>query len=212
MRIVVRDLSIVVGGRLLVEHVEFAVEPGQLVALVGPSGTGKTSLLFALAGHLRGANGSCEVWFDDGTRRSIQPTDVAWVTQGSHAIIHRSVLDNVALGCLAQGLTMKEARKKALDAIEAVGLSGRVHQAARHLSGGELQRTSIARALVSRRPLVLADEPTGHLDSTNTAAVAKTLRQAVNQDGACCLIATHDLGVAEGCNSVVDLADFVPHQ
>ena len=175
--------------------VSFVVHPGTLVALTGPSGSGKTTLLSIVGGLLRPSTGVVTL---DG--EAVEPsarlrrTSIAWVFQGSNALLRRSVVDNVALRGLAVGMSTGTARDEAAVALEAVGLGHRLHRQAGTLSGGELQRMGIARALVGAPRLICADEPSSNLDQRSTEAVIDALVRASTT--APTLVATHDPLVA----------------
>ena len=163
----------------------------RITALVGPSGSGKSTLLAAMSGYQSLSAGRIELR-DDATSPPSppDPSRVAWVPQGSNALGRRSVLDNVAIAPLSAGASLSEARERAVDALEVVGLGTLMHQQARRLSGGELQRTALARALASGKELILADEPSANLDAANTELIAEILDGLSTR--ATIVVATHD--------------------
>lgn len=176
----------------------------RITALVGPSGSGKSTLLAVMSGYQSLSAGRIEL--RDGATSSPLPPDparVAWVPQGSNALGRRSVLDNVAIAPLSAGATMSEARERAVDALEIVGLGMVLHQQARRLSGGELQRTALARALASGKELILADEPSANLDAANTELIAEILSGLTTR--ATIVVATHDPVLVAAAEVVVHM-------
>jgi putative ABC transport system ATP-binding protein/lipoprotein-releasing system ATP-binding protein len=139
-------------------------------------------------------------------RRADRPADVsAWVLQTTNVLPERSALDNVAVAARTRGLGGAEARRHAAERLAAVGLADRVHACARVLSGGEVQRVVIARALASGRPFVLADEPTGQLDGATSGAVLSALLTTSGEAGI--VVVTHDPEVAVRCDRTVRIRD-----
>lgn len=174
----------------------------QVTALVGPSGAGKSSLLAALAGYQPLSSG--HVTYVDGTTRHGPISElVVWVPQGANALPNRSALDNVAVAALSNGIDRAEAEAIGREHLAAVGLSDRVQTLAKKLSGGELQRLAMARAMTGSRPLVFADEPSSGLDVTNVRLIAETLRQLSRV--ATVIVATHDELIRDMADHVVDL-------
>jgi ABC-type lipoprotein export system ATPase subunit len=204
---VVSDVSLSFPKRgLILDHVSFRVEPGDTVALVGASGSGKTSLLAIIGGLLPARSGSVSLL---PTELGLVPSAVAaWITQTTNALMRRSARDNVALGLLACGFEPHEAMSLAPAHLEAVGLAGRVDARCGELSGGELQRVAVARALSLGAPLVLADEPTGQLDRTTSDQIVSLLLDGpLQQDGRMTIVATHDEQLAARCQRVLRLDD-----
>lgn len=197
--------------RPVLDGVSLTLRPGEMLAVTGPSGSGKSTLLSVLGTLLRPAAGQVcwagqDLYADRATTRAARTALFSWILQTSNHFAGRSAEDNVAVALLARGWRHAEARLAAGAALAQVGL-GHVHGApARLLSGGEVQRMTLARALVAGRPVVLADEPTGQLDRANTQAVADALR-ACAQRGAAVLVATHDPRVADSCDRQLALVD-----
>jgi len=190
---------------LVLDGVHLRVEPGEVVALVGPSGSGKTTLLAISGGLLEPSSGSVVLHGEPMHRRRLR-AEVSWVFQGTNALLSRSVLDNVAVRGLAQGQSRATAMAEALRRLGDVGLADLCVRVAGTLSGGELQRVCVARALMGNPALVCADEPSGQLDTAATEAVVRALTQNRSRR-AMVLIATHDRAVADACDRVLELAD-----
>ncbi len=191
-------------GRVPVEalhDVNVQIIQGEYVAIVGPSGSGKSTLLNELA--LLDAPTKGEYFIDevatgdlsDPARARLRSNTFAFIFQSFHLLDGRTVVDNVALGTLYRALPEKRRLEKAREALGFVGLGHKSDQKVQNLSGGEKQRVAIARAIASGAPVVVADEPTGNLDSKNSAAVIETLER-LNQAGSTVIVVTHDPSVA----------------
>jgi len=185
------------------------VDAGQFVAVQGPSGCGKTTLLLIAGGMLRPDQG--QVWVDQtnlyqltpGRRSSLRAAKIGFVFQQFHLIPYLSVLHNVLAPSMATGIP--EARKHAMELLERFGLADRAAHFPGQLSTGERQRAALARALLSKPRLLLADEPTGNLDQKNGAAVLGCLAAFASAGGAVLLV-THDPRAAQYAGRVVRLA------
>lgn len=177
--------------------VSFQVQAGAFVAIVGRSGSGKSTLLHLLAGLDQPSAGFIRVgeWNLSGLGRQAQVhyrrTTVGMVFQDFNLVPSMTALDNVALPLVLAGQAPRTRRKRALDCLHAVGLADRALHKPTQLSGGEQQRVAIARALVHDPPLLLADEPTGNLDSTTGAAIIELLARVQQERGKTILIITH---------------------
>lgn len=189
------------GNPTLLDAVHLEVRAGESVAVVGPSGSGKTTLLALLGGLLRPRSGRVFV-ADCGDELSVVE-HVSWVLQTVNVLPDRSVLDNVAIGAFADGTDRGTAATRARTALATVGLAGTDERPVRTLSGGEAQRVVIARAAVSDRPVLLADEPTGQLDQqTSTQVIDALLTSAADK---ITVVVTHDPAIAARCSRTVTL-------
>jgi len=180
--------------------VDMQVAPGEVVGLIGPSGSGKSTLLKCLGAVIEPTAGrmtlGAEVIYDDGWKmpdlRALRRDKIGFVFQAPYLIPFLDVTDNVALLPMLAGRSNAESRKRALELLEALDVAHRAKAMPSQLSGGEQQRVSIARALVNRPPVILADEPTAPLDSERALAVIRILNQMARQYETAIIVVTHD--------------------
>ena len=200
------------GGVRALAGVDLAVEPGELLAIVGPSGSGKTTLLQIMGTLDRPTAGTVEVDGFDATAASddelsaLRARRIGFVFQQFHLLEGLTAEDNVAGGLLYSGLPIEQRRMRAREALGRVGLGHRLDHQPNQLSGGEKQRTAIARALVGDPAIVFADEPTGSLDTRTGASIVELLRE-LNADGTTIVVITHDVELAQSFHRQVAMRD-----
>lgn len=193
--------------------VDLDLKPGEMVGLIGPSGSGKSSLLHA-AGLLERPTGGQVVFagqdatkLNDKARTGLRLSSIGFVYQFHQLLPELSAQDNVALPLRIAGRPEPEARDRAAELLTRLGLAERLGHQPAQLSGGEQQRTAIARALANRPRLILADEPTGNLDPATSKSVFQALFDLARGEGVAALIATHNLELASYMDRVVTLRE-----
>jgi putative ABC transport system ATP-binding protein len=195
------------------DGVSLTVEPGELVALYGPSGSGKTTLLLIAAALLAPDSGSVSFGGREISRLSVRESsryrreDVGFVFQSFHLLAGATTINNAALKLMAGGPSLREAKKTVRPWLESLGLGDRLDYRAGQLSMGERQRVAIARALAGNPRLLLADEPTGNLDSHRTQETLALLRDICHEQVIPGLLVTHDLHAQRFADRVLTLRD-----
>lgn len=193
-------------------NVSLTIDDGELVSIIGPSGSGKTTLLHVMGALLRPTSGTVRIAgtstssLSDPALSALRAHQLGFVFQDYVLIEGATALENVSDGLLYCGIARRERCARARQALHRVGLAARTTHTPRQLSGGERQRVAIARALVGNPSLVLADEPTGNLDSHTSDAILELLAQ-LNADGVTIAIITHDREVADATARTIELRD-----
>ena len=201
------------GELVIVENVNFKLAAGEIVAMVGPSGSGKSSLLH-IAGLLEAPStgevyiaGKAASKLKDSERTRLRRDTLGFVYQFHHLLPEFTALGNVALPLLIAGMQKKKAETEAARLLTALGLGERLHHQPGQLSGGEQQRTAIARALANKPDVLLADEPTGNLDPKTSDVVFDALLNLVRSEGLSAVIATHNRRLAKRMDRVFVIKD-----
>ncbi|ANE81227.1 macrolide ABC transporter ATP-binding protein [Mycobacterium adipatum] len=193
--------------------VELRVMPGEFVCLMGPSGSGKSTLLNIMGGLDRPTKGTVSVAGQDTGKltesqfAALRHDTIGFIFQSYNLIPFLSAVENVELPLMFEPYDRKALRRRATELLEIVGLGHRVHHQPTKMSGGEQQRTAIARSLISNPTLVLADEPTANLDHRTGETVVRMLRDLCSTLGVTVVASTHDAAVAEEASRVVRMKD-----
>ena len=194
-------------------EVDLSIYPGERIAICGPSGSGKTTLMMILGlldlpsnGSYR-FNGQSVTTFSKSERNTIRSTQIGFVFQSFFLLPGRTALDNVATGLLYLESDRALRERRAFDCIEAVGLASRWNHFPNELSGGEQQRIAIARALAPKPSILLADEPTGNLDSSTSKQIISTLSALCTERNTSLVIVTHDSELASTQSRVISVVD-----
>ena len=199
------------GSVQALREVSLIVEAGKFLAITGPSGCGKSTLLHLLGGMDRVSEG--EIWYENSPLHlmseqeltQFRRSNVGFVFQFFYLLPSLTVQENVALPLQLQKI--EDSQKRVFDLLKQVGLSKMANRFPRQLSGGEMQRASIARALVTRPRLLLADEPTGNLDTSNGEIVLKKMRELAGETGTAVVMATHSDNAASFSHSKLEMID-----
>ncbi|HWG92846.1 MAG TPA: ABC transporter ATP-binding protein [Mycobacteriales bacterium] len=192
--------------------VSLTVHPGDYAAVVGPSGSGKSTLMHLLGGLDRPTTGTLRVGgrdvraMDEDELAALRNRTIGFVFQAFQLLARTSAVDNVGMPLVYRGVKRAERRRRAVAALERVGMGHRLDHRPNELSGGEQQRVAIARALVGEPQLLLADEPTGNLDTRNGAEVMALLED-LNAQGVAVVLVTHDLEIAQRARRQVHVRD-----
>ncbi len=201
------------GDKTILDDLSLSIGAGEYVAIMGESGSGKSTLLNLMAGLDTPDAGTVEIdgqnlaSLGDDVRTKVRASTIGFVFQAFHLLPHLNVLHNVALPLAIVGTNVADRDEQARAMLKSFGLAGRESSLPRELSGGEMQRAAIARALIHQPKLVLADEPTGNLDSRNAESVLNLLRQQIKDRGASGILVTHSLAAAQTADRVVVLRD-----
>ncbi|HTO33390.1 MAG TPA: ABC transporter ATP-binding protein [Pararhizobium sp.] len=199
------------------KHVDMEVAPGEVVGLIGPSGSGKSTLLKCLGAVIDPTAGRMtlggEVIYDDGWKvsdlRALRRDKIGFVFQAPYLIPFLDVVDNVALLPMLAGLSNADARSRALELLTALDVQHRAMAMPSQLSGGEQQRVAIARGLVNRPPVILADEPTAPLDSERAMAVIRILNEMAAKYQTAIIVVTHDEKIIPTFKRIYHIRDGV---
>ena len=198
----------------VLKNVSLDVNEGDYLAIMGPSGSGKTTLMNLIGCLDVPTSGSYLLGEREITKCSgkelaeVRNKEIGFVFQSFHLLPKLTALDNVALPLLYGGVKKEERRERARTALETVGLSDRIDHRPDQLSGGQCQRVAIARAIVGKPRLLLADEPTGALDSASGAQVMELFHQ-LHADGSTIIMITHDRGIAHHADTIMTIKDGV---
>jgi putative ABC transport system ATP-binding protein len=201
------------GGVRALRGVSAQIAEGEFVAVTGPSGCGKSTLLNLLGGLDRPTGGEIEIagrrvdGFSEAKWAHVRRQEIGFVFQFFNLIGNLSVADNVELPALLNGVSAKEARERRQTLLDQLGIAEHAQQSPTRLSGGQQQRVAIARALINRPKVLLADEPTGNLDSASARDVMALLRTAHDEQGQTIVLVTHDARVAARADRVIAMRD-----
>jgi lipoprotein-releasing system ATP-binding protein len=201
-----------VGSEQILKGIDLEIYEGEFVSIIGASGSGKSSLLYIMGLLDKPTEG--EVFFEgekidysnDKRLSYLRNSKIGFVFQFHYLVQELSLLDNVILPAIKKGVPIKEARESAMVLLERLGLKGKENRKPYEISGGEMQRTAIARALINQPKVLLADEPTGNLDSTNTQKVMDIFKE-INKSQTTIVMVTHEIDLARQTKRIVELRD-----
>lgn len=192
-------------GDWLLEKQSLSFGSGSLSAIMGPSGSGKSTFLNILGGLTSPTTGKVLIRIQENQAPNrVVPQDFAWILQSNAVLAGRTAIDNIVVGLLAEGHTHRSARSAAVSVLDELGLGLVASTPISLLSGGEVQRVTAARCLLSASPIILADEPTGQLDFHNSLAIIEALR-VIADAGKIVIVATHDNAISGHFDVVFDL-------
>ncbi len=202
------------------KHVDMSVAPGEVVGLIGPSGSGKSTLLKCLGAIIEPSTGRMtlgnEIIYDNKWKikdlRALRRDKIGFVFQAPYLIPFLNVTDNIALLPMLAGQSNSEARKQAMELLEALDVGHRATAMPSQLSGGEQQRVAIARGLVNRPPVILADEPTAPLDSERALAVIRILNDMARKFETAIIVVTHDEKIIPTFKRIYNIRDGVTYE
>ena len=196
----------------VLKNINMAVEQGEYLAIMGPSGSGKTTLMNLIGCLDVPTSGTYELRgedlknLNDDALADIRNRHIGFVFQNFHLLPKMDALDNVALPLLYAGVSLKERRARAEEALKAVGLEDRIHFLPNQLSGGQCQRVAIARAIAGKPELLLADEPTGALDTKSGSQIMEIFRQ-LSKEGMTIIMITHEQAIADCADKIYYILD-----
>lgn len=202
----------VIGQEEILKGIDIEIKKGEFVAIIGASGSGKSSILYIMGLLDRPTEG--EVFFE-GERidfseeekiSKIRNQKLGFVFQFHYLLPEFSLLENVMIPAIRLGMKREEARERAYELLRRLGLGGKENRKIYQISGGEMQRVAIARALINKPLVILADEPTGNLDSKNTQAVMDIFKD-INSEGTTIVMVTHELELAKQAHRIVEMRD-----
>ncbi len=215
MRIIeLRGVKKSIGQEQILKGIDLEVYSGEFVAIIGASGSGKSSMLYIMGLLDRPTEG--EVLFegqvvdfsDEKKLSEIRNKKMGFVFQFHYLLPEFTLLENVMLPAIKMGMERKQAEERAYELLRALGLGGKERRRIFQISGGEMQRVAIARALMNKPSVILADEPTGNLDSKNTQAVMEIFKE-INSQGTTIVMVTHELELAEQAHRIIEVRDGV---
>ena len=207
-----RGVKKVIGQEEILKGIDIEIKKGEFVAIIGASGSGKSSILYIMGLLDRPTEG--EVFFE-GERidfseeekiSKIRNQKIGFVFQFHYLLPEFSLLENVMIPAIRLGMRREEARERAYELLKRLGLAGKENRKIYQISGGEMQRVAIARALINKPLVILADEPTGNLDSKNTQAVMDIFKD-INSEGTTIVMVTHVLELARQAHRIVEMKD-----
>ena len=203
-------------GQVVIEalkNINLSIEEGEFISIMGPSGSGKSTMLNIIGCRDKPSSGTYEIAgkrgekLGDGQLAEIRNEFIGFVFQSFHLLPDLTALENVELPLIYRGLIGKERRKKAVEALLALGLGERIYLRPSQLSGGEQQRVAIARAIVGDPKVILADEPTGALDSKTSETIMEIFQELNNERGITIVQVTHEKSIAEYSKRIYHLLD-----
>ena len=212
-RSVVKEYPVGTGTIKAVDEVSFSLQRGEFVALVGPSGSGKTTMLAMLATLLRPTSGDIVIdgqelaEMSQATRARFRRRKIGFTFQSNNLVSYLTALENVELMLRLNGEFNAAGRKRAKELLALLGMEERMDMLPRQLSGGQQQRVAIARSLINRPTLVLADEPTASLDTERAYQVVETLASLVHEQNRAGIMVTHDLRMVEFADRIIHMLD-----
>jgi len=207
-----RGVKKVIGQEEILKGIDIEIKKGEFVAIIGASGSGKSSMLYIMGLLDRPTEG--EVFFEEERIdfseeekiSKIRNQKLGFVFQFHYLLPEFSLLENVMIPAIRLGMRREEARERAYELLKRLGLAGKENRKIYQISGGEMQRVAIARALINKPLVILADEPTGNLDSKNTQAVMDIFKD-INSEGTTIVMVTHELELARQAHRIVEMKD-----